>query len=660
MHSSRRSGGFALVTALLFVVVLAILTGLVALFAVNNAKHTRSNVKINQTLAVAQGARNFGAALLGQPIAAQLGDEIKSEASSGTLGGAGTWVFDPTNTQQNAAAPDPNTVISNLDTLASNLQGNLPGGGCYGPYSLSSGEQVSVRVTFTGALPDCQGGTTSVKIGYGRFLNGSRDSQQDYALPFVMVVSGTSGVSKRTLTLNGQYNFSVGPGSFSRYALFTDSEQVASGSQNFFTGSYLFDGPVHTNGNFAFYGNQYDPNTPGTGQPQFFGQVTSSGVTDKGRPGAYYLSSDGRYLSFRNPSQLSPPFWRGTEPHFQEVTWNAPAVPMPTSSDRQKTGAKNNGLYINSGVQSIELYAGDVDGNTLVKNSTTGAWQPAGGANDTVYQYIKVCDTTTTCTLYRSYVDPTSNNKVLQIQKPNGSWQGKVSPFNGVIYADGNVQSFSGPPRPPGATDASDTPPAVASFSALTMASSMDIRITGDLTYQQPVCDGTLHRNSDGTINRPTCTNDPAAVQNVLGIYASGTGSGTPTCSFPYGTGYGGKGNVCIGYHSGNASLTAPKNLQVDASIMALNKVDMENYDTAAVRGTFTVMGGIITKYDGVFGVFNSYTGAQTNGVLPSFTYDQRFENGATPPLFPQAQLPSLDPTSVAPIIYSQTEQTAN
>ena len=663
MPPLRRQRGFAMVTALLFVAVLSILTGMVALFAVNNARHTKSNVLISRTLAVAQGARNLGAALLSQTISAQLGNEIDTEAQSGTLGGNGTWVFDPTNTHQNAATPDPNAVIGNLQTLATNLQQSLSDGGCYGPYALSSGEQILVRVTFTGALPKCDGSGTSttVKIGYGRFLSGSRSSTQSYTLPYVMVVSGVEGSAKRTLTLTGQYNFDVGNGSFSRYALFTDSEQVASGSYNYLTGAYLFDGPVHTNGNFAFYGNQYDKHTPGTGQPYFFGKVGSAGVTDRGRPGAYFMPSNGGYERFRNPSQLATPSYRGTTPSFQKgVDWQAPNIPLPTNDTDQAAGAKSNGLYINGGVASIQLFAGDDAGNTLVQDPQTKAWQPAAGATATVYQYIKVCATANKCSLYRSYVDPATNNKVLALQQSDGTWLDQVSPFNGVIYAKGNVSSFSGPARPVGANDASTTPPAVAAFSQLDLVSSLDVRVTGDLKYQDPVCDGTLHRDpATGTPIRPTCQNDPAAVQNVLGIYASGTGGGQATCSFPQGTGSNGKGNVCFGYSFSDPSLSAPSNLEVDASIMAANKVDMEHYATAPVRGTLSILGGVITKYDGVFGVFNPYNGAQLNGVLPRFTYDPRFDNGLAPPLFPQAGQPKLTGT-VAPIIYSQTEQVAN
>jgi len=60
-----------------------------------------------------------------------------------------------------------------------------------------------------------------------------------------------------------------------------------------------------------------------------------------------------------------------------------------------------------------------------------------------------------------------------------------------------------------------------------------------------------------------------------------------------------------------------------------------------------------------VFGVL-SPGGGQKHGVLPRFTYDPRFENGMSPPCFPTLTFAQLDPTKIAPIIYSQTEQTAH
>ena len=365
------------------------------------------------------------------------------------------------------------------------------------------------------------------------------------------------------------------------------------------------------------------------------------------------MPSNGGTTKFRSPSQLVPPVYKGTAPDFKDtVDWNAKYIPLPPNGQDQLDAAKNGGLYINGDTASVRLYAGDASGNELVQQN--GAWQPAGGANEPVYQYIKVCSSSTSCTLYRE-----DANKDLFKLKNNG-WTQEQTGFNGVVYVNGNVKSFGGPDRPQGATDAATTPPAVAGFAQLDMVTSKDLRVTSDVTYQDPVCNGTLQRDSTGAVKAPSCTNDPAAVTNVLGMYASGDAGAGAMCSFPgYEIGANAGGNICFGYQGVNSSLTAPKNLEVDATMMAANRVDMENWDSAFPRGTLNILGGVITKYDGVYGVFSA-GGGQSNGVLPRFTYDPRFENGMSPPYFPTLSFAQLDPTKIAPIIYSQTEQTAH
>ncbi len=669
MATSQRTRGFALVTALMFIVILSLLTSLVTLFVVNNLHHTRSNLQISRTLALAQGARNFGAALLQGPISQALGQEITYEAQAGTLGISGDWIFDPTN----LTAPDPDTVATNLQTLAANLQQRLPSGGCYGPYTLSGGQQVLVRMTFTTSLPKCDGSgaVTTVKLGRGRFLNGGRNAQQTYALPYVMVASGINDDARRTLTLTGQYNFTVGNGSFARYALFTDTEQIANSGYNYFTGAYLFDGPVHTNGNFAFYGNKFKASVPCSGHVYFGGPVSSAGVNDAGpgldsngnplgsKPGARFMPSNGGSTKFRSPSLLNPAVYKGTAPQFtQGVAWNSQYIPLPTDSISQKDKAQESGLYISGNVNLLALYAGDEFGLPLVSDGN-GGWKALSGGD--IYQYIAVCQNQSAqwqnwqnCTLYRY----SEHKKVLQKLSSSLKWtDAGTSNFNGVIYVDGNIKRFTGPPRPNGAATAANTAPAIASFAQLDVVTNKDVRVTGDLKYQTPVCDGALRRGSNGNVIVPNCTNDPGSVKNVLGIYAAGDGGGKNSgiCEFPNSNGN--PGNICFGANNTGSSLNAPGNLEVDATLMANYKVDLENWKKAPCSGTLSIMGGVITNNDGVYGRFYSSNGKCANGVFPRFTYDPRFSNGLAPPFFPTVKLAQLM-SAAQPIIYAQTEQT--
>lgn len=86
-------------------------------------------------------------------------------------------------------------------------------------------------------------------------------------------------------------------------------------------------------------------------------------------------------------------------------------------------------------------------------------------------------------------------------------------------------------------------------------------------------------------------------------------------------------GNVVI-------ASSAPANVTVDASIMALNtSFTVENYWTG-LKGTLTVYGGIIQDKRGPVGTFSSRTGKKVSGYTKNYHYDERLLN-MIPPFFP-------------------------
>jgi hypothetical protein len=645
----------ALITVLVIAAVLAGLMVLGSYLTVSDLQHSRSDLAISRTLAAAQAGENYGAALLSGPVRSDLNSVVESMDSKGEIGNSGTWAFDP---GSSGSQPDPGTVATNLATVGQNLQSALPGKGCVSGIPLGSSEQLTLQISFVRSnsttpdnLPSC-GNSPALKepLAFGAYLSGAANGQQTYSLPYTMVVTATSATAhRRTLVIGGQYDFTLGAGSFSRYASFTNAEQ-AGGGINFLNGSYLYDGPVHTNGNFAFAGSTYSQNVPGSGQVYFGGPVSSAGVTDAGRPGAWYYTRGA--FRFFSPSRLSPPSKGNTQPDFtQGVDWNAADIPFPTNSNNQKVAAENSGLLFSSGLYSLELYAGGPAGNPLTLSS--GQWVTQSGG--TLYQYIKACSTAVnsgicpTPTLYRY-----TQNGPLQQQGSGGTWTNLDSSFNGVIYTAGNVHRLLGPPRS-NPTDPASAPPAVASFAQLNVTAEGDVRITGDLKYQNDPCNGALQRNSNGTVQIPTCaTSGPL---NVLGIYSSGGSGKHGVCNLlqQNGVDYGG-GTICLGNGSA-AGETAPTNLTVDASLMATNTVDQENWNTVSPTqtGRFSLLGGVIDGTDGIYGYANPSGGLST-GVLTSFTYDPRLGNGLTPPYFPTTTSVSVV-TSAQPIVYQSSEQ---
>lgn len=82
-------------------------------------------------------------------------------------------------------------------------------------------------------------------------------------------------------------------------------------------------------------------------------------------------------------------------------------------------------------------------------------------------------------------------------------------------------------------------------------------------------------------------------------------------------------------------SSSAPYNLEIDASIMALNTSFMlDNWWWGSPKGTLTVFGGIIQDQRGPVGTFNGTTGVKLTGYSKNYTYDGRLLN-SPPPFFP-------------------------
>ncbi len=151
---------------------------------------------------------------------------------------------------------------------------------------------------------------------------------------------------------------------------------------------------------------------------------------------------------------------------------------------------------------------------------------------------------------------------------------GQVMPLppNGVLYVQGGNVTLSG-----------------TLSGQLTVASGGDVRIPQSITYA----------------NNPR-TNPNS--QDILGIVAAG--------------------NVAV-------ASTAPNDLEIDASIMALNtSFAVENWSQGPPKGTLTLYGGLIQKNRGPVGTFSSSTGTRLSGYAKDYYYDARMAN-LSPPFFP-------------------------
>lgn len=82
-------------------------------------------------------------------------------------------------------------------------------------------------------------------------------------------------------------------------------------------------------------------------------------------------------------------------------------------------------------------------------------------------------------------------------------------------------------------------------------------------------------------------------------------------------------------------SQSAPYNVEVDASIMALDdNFIVENWWKGPAKGTLTVYGGIIQDERGPVGTFSGSTGKKLSGYSKNYLYDTRLAN-SPPPFYP-------------------------
>jgi len=598
--------GLALPVALgVTAVVLAVLAVL-SLRSLQEARHTRGDVRIVQTLALARGGTATANALLATTIRAQL-DKIVAPLIDTTS----PWAFgedDGTGT-----APTPQSVAQDLELVAEKLQSEVDRVVCDQDLAPSSlpGAHLTLRIHFTESA--CGQPLPLARLAVPRYIEGpprttDASGVQVYSLPFVAVVDARIGDYRRRVVSSGEYRFSVGRGSFARYALFTNHHTNRFGDSVWFTSRTLFDGPVHTNEHFRF-----------DRRPWFGGAVTSAGcwaasTNGCGRrtAGAYFAGRG--FVRARNmrPSPAKPRYGR-TAPEFAAgVDWSATFIRMPLSDYDQSQAAAQGGLYFSRDLKDLVLKKTCFDdADQPVACSTAGA-RP--------YQVIRatVC-LNYRCSRTRTEVYRFNETGALEVLK-RGVWRSYGSSssyrFNGVIYAKGRIRSLRG------------GTPALARFSQITVVGAEGVRITGHLTYEDPPCTGYPKRNRDGTVTPANCDNLTA--KNILGVYA------------PW-------GDIAI-------SKYAPRNLQIHAVLMAARgEIHVEDFAWIPDKGAVRILGGMIENYYGAFGTYDPYTGEQVSGYSRRLVYDKRLARGLAPPFFPTTEVDRV--VDARTLTYGEREQ---
>jgi hypothetical protein len=176
---------------------------------------------------------------------------------------------------------------------------------------------------------------------------------------------------------------------------------------------------------------------------------------------------------------------------------------------------------------------------------------------------------------------------------------------NGVVFVRGDIDELGGPPRRR-PDDGNSAPPAIHRDAALTVVATGTIRIASDLRYEVDP------RGRDGVWSPQPCTGDDRCdVGNMLGLYSV-------------------EGDIGV-------SPSAPRDIVVHGVLMAgRGAIELTAAGQKPYLGTFTLLGGIISRYNGVIDRSGGAPriGSGYNLVLH---YDHRMGVGmADPPAFPR------------------------
>ena len=432
---------------------------------------------------------------------------------------------------------------------------------------------------------------------------------------------------RRRVVLTGNFSVQLRLQSFSMYALFTDVHNSPTGGPVWFSSTTNFSGPVHTNGEFRFaqfptFTNKLDS---ASGKAWFYNNganielSTPENVVGGTRVDAPLVPPD------PNPQAATP----------ANFTLGSATVPMPANSFNQQGVAvgrnptdpsavttaqitsvipelKNassvpNGIYVpvadKNGVCRSDSGAammggvyvqGTVDSLTMSVSGSTAVYTLVQGATQTTVTVDRANNNTTVSS--NGWLPPPSGGTCPSGTPPGGpirtfvgvpkGWQSGPGNDNAaVIYVNGNINALSG---------------TLQQNEQASIVSAGSIGITGNVLYQTP----------------PNPADPNSNPINVLGLYAAG-------------------GDIQI-------MPTAPNNLIIDAILMAgssgsayNSSVNVQNWNTGSPRGNVNLLGGLIEKYYGTFGTYNSTLGQQATGYGRAFTFDTRMSRGFTPPFFP-------------------------
>lgn len=640
----RKNSGFAIITALMLVAVLIGIMSVLLVEVIGNLRQSRASVQQAQALAISEAGDTYGQYVLQGPGESDMETYLTGYTSTFIVNGsnpATTWIV-----PQNDWAVVAGQFQNSLNTVYANM-----------PTSDVNGL-----------------GTARVNYQISRFRGVTRaKNSQTYTADYVLTTTGIAGGGKRHVQDKGIINIQLGRPSLSQWLFLVND---AGGTNGFFPTGTVFNGPVHANHNWGFWGT-----------PIFKGVVSTSD------DGAYYY--DKSFHRHKVAGDSYPPF---TVPQFDKgFIRNAPLINLPTSTLSQQRAAlglnpatdlngngipdppskreiceqlllnqapynyncnktneytiPGNGIFLVNDGRPFSLggvvYAGKISGGIYVNASLSSLVLRAAG-NTQVYTLkqggnswvITVDYATNSTTLVKNGGTPQVYQGTPNGAAPIGSDTTKIGGATGQIYVKGTIGSLSGPPRT-GAIPASPTTPdhpppsevqpALAVGTQLNITAVGQVGITGDLTY---ACDPTQLSSTAYLSAHPSCSTGKP-LKTVLGVMSQDK-------------------NVMI---KETANQNQVNNIYLWGSYLAGTSghgLAVQNPGGRPPQGAMHLFGGIIQSVDQIRGTINS-NGTLTSGYREHFDYDARFASSAlAPPNFPTVRVFRVQRINPVPLSFHE------
>ncbi|WP_027891585.1 DUF4900 domain-containing protein [Calidithermus chliarophilus] len=625
-----RNHGLALITALVLLTVLVSVITILFVGSMGDLQQSRSSVQLAQARAVAEAGETYARYALAGPARSDIRNAILPLMSA-TADPYSEWVI-PQSQWSSLATTIQNTLNTNFGSVAGASLGGI--GSATVQYSVSNLRGLA-------------------------YATAGQAPAQTYVADYVITSTGRAGGGIRRVQDKGIFQIQLGRPSLSQWLFLVDD---AEGDAGFFPTGTVFNGPVHANHAWGFWGT-----------PVFRDVISTSD------DGAYYYNANGRCggasrVWVRGDSR--PPC---TVPRFEKgFIRSAPEVDLPNSTLSQQRAALgmdpldtstpsnseicfrlglhnpptrrcNSSPSIPDGVYLVND-GSSVQGGIYVQGNLDQLKLEASGDGKQVYTLRQGSNTWVITADYAANTTSVRlNGGPLQVFSgvPNGHAPLGSGGPTGQIYVTGRIDDLRGPGRSgslacgvdyPGNSDlCPDHPPpdqirpALSKETQLNITAVNKIGVTSDLIYE---CDPTKVADGGYTSSRPRCVTTDGLVPTVLGVFSQ-------------------RDHIVIE----DSPVKAPDNIYLWGSFLAGASgkgLAVENYGGRGKQGKMHVYGGVIQSSDQLRGTLNG-SGGLGSGYIETYDYDLRFANSTlAPPNFPTVR--SFDLQTIVPVKMSFRE----